>query len=93
MNSAQDFLQKQSEMYLPGAYGVWGSLKYYFTVNNSYVKSRLKVRRAWTGCYINILCLIEGIVPWFRLCRSCCSPSDTRTGAVWGTVNKTSPSR
>lgn len=44
MNSAQDFLQKQSEMYLPGAYGVWGSLKYYFTVNNSYVKSRLKVR-------------------------------------------------
>jgi hypothetical protein len=44
MNSAQDFLQKQSEMYLPGAYGVWGSLKYYFTVNNSYVISRLKVR-------------------------------------------------
>lgn len=43
MNSAQDFLQKQSEMYLPGAYGVWGSLKYYFTVNNSYVKSRLKI--------------------------------------------------
>ncbi|CEG43588.1 Predicted membrane protein [Plasmopara halstedii] len=43
MNSAQDFLQKQSEMYLPGAYGVWGNLKYYFTVNNSYVKSRLKM--------------------------------------------------
>ncbi|EEY65613.1 uncharacterized protein PITG_03119 [Phytophthora infestans T30-4] len=43
MNSAQDFLQKQSEMYLPGAYGVWGSLKYYFTVNNSYVKSRLNI--------------------------------------------------
>ncbi|ETL86869.1 hypothetical protein, variant 1 [Phytophthora nicotianae] len=43
MNSAQDFLQKQSEMYLPGAYGIWGSLKYYFTVNNSYVKSRLKI--------------------------------------------------
>ncbi|KAG7391204.1 Protein yif1b [Phytophthora pseudosyringae] len=43
MNSAQDFLQKQSEMYLPGAYGVWGSLKYYFTVNNSYVISRLKI--------------------------------------------------
>uniref|UniRef100_K3W6M8 Uncharacterized protein n=1 Tax=Globisporangium ultimum (strain ATCC 200006 / CBS 805.95 / DAOM BR144) TaxID=431595 RepID=K3W6M8_GLOUD len=43
MNTAQDFLQKQSAMYLPGAYGVWGSLKYYFTVNNSYVKSRLKI--------------------------------------------------
>lgn len=44
MNTAQDFLHKQSAIYLPGAYGVWGSLKYYFTVNNSYVKSRLKVR-------------------------------------------------
>lgn len=44
MNTAQDFLHKQSALYLPGAYGVWGSLKYYFTVNNSYVKSRLKVR-------------------------------------------------
>lgn len=43
MNTAQDFLHKQSALYLPGAYGVWGSLKYYFTVNNSYVKSRLKV--------------------------------------------------
>ncbi|RLN44366.1 hypothetical protein BBJ28_00012630 [Nothophytophthora sp. Chile5] len=41
--AAQDFLHKQSELYLPGAYGIWGSLKYYFTVNNSYVKSRLKV--------------------------------------------------
>lgn len=43
MNTAQDFLTKQSERYLPGAYGIWGSLKYYFTVNNSYVKSRLKI--------------------------------------------------
>ncbi|TMW60456.1 hypothetical protein Poli38472_000498 [Pythium oligandrum] len=43
MNTAQDFLSKQSAIYLPGAYGVWGSLKYYFTVNNSYVKSRLKM--------------------------------------------------
>lgn len=43
MNSAQDFLHKQSELYLPGAYGMWGNLKYYFTVNNSYVKSRLKI--------------------------------------------------
>ncbi|RLN52810.1 hypothetical protein BBJ29_000751 [Phytophthora kernoviae] len=43
MNSAQDFLHKQSELYLPGAYGIWGSIKYYFTVNNSYVKSRLKI--------------------------------------------------
>ncbi|GAB9463318.1 hypothetical protein Gpo141_00000783 [Globisporangium polare] len=43
MNTAQDFLHKQSALYLPGAYGVWGSLKYYFTVNNSYVKSRLKI--------------------------------------------------
>lgn len=43
MNTAQDFLSKQSERYLPGAYGIWGSLKYYFTVDNSYVKSRLKV--------------------------------------------------
>ncbi|TYZ63288.1 hypothetical protein PybrP1_009077 [[Pythium] brassicae (nom. inval.)] len=43
MNTAQDFLHKQSAIYLPGAYGVWGSLKYYFTVNNSYVKSRLKI--------------------------------------------------
>jgi len=51
MNTAQDFLSKQSERYLPGAYGVWGNLKYYFTVNNSYVKSRLKVRvtaRRWS---------------------------------------------
>ncbi|KAJ0404771.1 hypothetical protein P43SY_005595 [Pythium insidiosum] len=39
----QDFLTKQSAIYLPGAYGVWGSTKYYFTVNNSYVKSRLKI--------------------------------------------------
>ncbi|DAZ95507.1 TPA: hypothetical protein N0F65_001846 [Lagenidium giganteum] len=43
MNTAQDFLQKQSQIYMPGAYGVWGSLKYYFTVNNSYVKNRLKM--------------------------------------------------
>lgn len=43
MNTAQEYLNKQSELYLPGAYGVWGSLKYYFTVNNSYVKSRLKI--------------------------------------------------
>ncbi|KAJ0407951.1 hypothetical protein ATCC90586_006323 [Pythium insidiosum] len=43
MNTAQDFLTKQSAIYLPGAYGVWGSTKYYFTVNNSYVKSRLKI--------------------------------------------------
>lgn len=43
MNTAQDFLNKQSERYLPGAYGIWGSVKYYFSVNNSYVKSRLKV--------------------------------------------------
>ncbi|RMX65818.1 hypothetical protein DD238_002976 [Peronospora effusa] len=55
MNSAQDFLQKQSEMYLPGAYGVWGSLKYYFTVNNSYVKSRLKVRILRTVLHILLL--------------------------------------
>lgn len=43
MNTAQEYLNKQSELYLPGAYGIWGSLKYYFTVNNSYVKSRLKI--------------------------------------------------
>ncbi|GLD91481.1 hypothetical protein PINS_up000014 [Pythium insidiosum] len=43
MNTAQDFLTKQSAIYLPGAYGIWGNTKYYFTVNNSYVKSRLKI--------------------------------------------------
>lgn len=43
MNTAQDFLSKQSAIYLPGAYGFLGSVKYYFIVNNSYVKSRLKI--------------------------------------------------
>jgi hypothetical protein len=46
MNTAQDFLNKQSAIYLPGALGFLGNVKYYFTVNNSYVKSRLKVRTA-----------------------------------------------
>lgn len=58
MSTASDFLQKQSQAYIPGlriyhsesilngalgAYGVWGRLKHYFTVDNNYVKNRLKV--------------------------------------------------
>lgn len=57
MNTAQDFLHKQSALYLPGAYGVWGSLKYYFTVNNSYVKSRLKVRVLSMGRLLQCVCV------------------------------------
>ncbi|CCI45565.1 unnamed protein product [Albugo candida] len=43
MSTASDFLQKQSQAYIPGAYGVWGRLKHYFTVDNNYVKNRLKI--------------------------------------------------
>ncbi|KAL0585711.1 hypothetical protein ABG067_004635 [Albugo candida] len=52
MSTASDFLQKQSQAYIPGlriyhsesilngalgAYGVWGRLKHYFTVDNNYI--------------------------------------------------------
>nr|CCA20329.1 conserved hypothetical protein [Albugo laibachii Nc14] len=43
MSTASDFIQKQSQAYIPGAYGVWERLKHYFTVDNNYVKNRLKI--------------------------------------------------
>lgn len=43
MNQASSYLSEQSKQYIPGAYGIWGSLKYYFTVNNSFVMKKLQI--------------------------------------------------
>lgn len=54
LNAGQDMLSKQKEKWMPGVSGFWFSLKFYFSVSNSYVVKKLKIimyplnNKVWT---------------------------------------------
>mmetsp|Transcript_31751 Transcript_31751/g.53558 ORF Transcript_31751/g.53558 Transcript_31751/m.53558 type:complete len:266 (+) Transcript_31751:108-905(+) len=43
LNAGQDMLNKQRDKWMPGLSGFWLSLKYYFSVSNSYVLKKIVV--------------------------------------------------
>lgn len=43
LSTGQDLLNKQKDRFMPGVSGFWNSLKIYFAVSNTYVKSKLLI--------------------------------------------------
>ena len=44
MRYGREMVQTSLQRYMPGASGAWNAMRYYFHINNSYVKNKLRVR-------------------------------------------------